>query len=230
MSNRLSHEPRPLQWALPDQLDIPPDELKVRLDFYRDSVVMSLVQDGTITTRMVSASDVALAMLREVPLTSGILPASALWWSQSRDGPEVALWRQPRVWPVAVMVEPLKPPLRMRLPMPGLIFVCRQGSPPRVYAARERPGNLENPIYHAPLFNLFPDGRSCAGTHRFPDVIDGIPESFFQSFFSIEASYGGRSRKHPRNLMALWRELDGKRRYPMSDLVPLGTVMDIIKL
>lgn len=229
MSNRLSREPRPLQWALPDQLDIPPDELKVRLDFYRDSVVMYLVQDGTITTRMVSASDVALAMLREVPLTSGILPASALWWSQGRDGPEVALWRPPRVWPVAVMAEPLKPPLRMRLPMPGLIFVCRQGSPPRVYASRERPKSLETTIYHAPLFNLFHDGRTCAGTHRFPDVIDEIPESFFSSFFSIEASYEGRSQKHPRNLMALWRELDGKRRYPISDLVPLGTVMDIIK-
>ena len=225
----LSREPKPLQWALPEALEVPGDELKVRLDFYRDSVVMYLVEDGAITTRMVSASDVALAMLQEIPLTSGVLPPSALWWSHGREGTEVALWRPPRVWPVAVMVEALKPPVRLRLPMPGLIFVCRPGGPPRVYAAKERPGCLENSIYHAPLFNLFPDGRSCAGTHRYPENIDEIPESFFASFFSLEASYGGRSQKYPKNLMALWRELDGRRRYPVSDLVPFGKVKDIMK-
>lgn len=216
------------RWSLPTSLEVPPDELQVRLDFYHEAVVMSVVDDGKTVTRMVSAGDIAMAMLREVPLTSGILPSSALWWSHS-NGPEIALWRPPRVWPVALVSEPLKPPHRLRLPMPGLIFVCRPGSPPWIYAAKERPGCLENILYHAPLFNVFPDGRSCAGTHKYPTDIDEIPESFFASFFSLEVNYAGRSVRHPDNLMALWRELDGKKRYPMSDLVPFGKVEDVMR-
>jgi len=192
-------------WSLPTSLDVPPDELKVRLDFYSEAVVMFMIEDGKTTTRMVSANDVAMAMLQEVPLTSGILPSTALWWNHGRNGPELALWRPPRVWPVALVSELLKPPHRLRLPMPGLIFVCRAGSPPRVYAAKERPGCLENIVYHAPLFNLFPDGRSCAGTHKYPADINGIPESFFTSFFSPTGVDSNRSMKYPRNLMALSR-------------------------
>jgi len=225
----LTPDKESLRWTLPEALEIPPDDLKVRLDFYHDSVLMHLVEDGVITTRMVSASDVALAMLREIPLSSGILPPSALWWSQSDNGPEIALWRPPRVWPVALVAEPLKPPHRLHLPMPGLIFVCRPGAPPRVYAAKERLGDLENTIYHAPLYNLFQDGRSCPGTHKYPNNIDEIPESFFSSFFTPTADDRGRSKKYPQNLMDLWRELDGKRRYPMSDLVPLGKVEDVMR-
>lgn len=217
-----------LRWSLPEALEVPPEELQVRLDFYQDSVVMHLVEAGSTTTRMVSASDVTLAMLREIPLTSGLLPASALWWGQSRDGPEVALWRPPRVWPVALIAEPMKPPHRFRLPMPGLIFICRPGSPPRVFAARKRPQHLGDTIYHAPLFNLFPEGGSCAGTHRYPQNIDEIPESFLTSFFSPTGAQN-RSKKHPDNLMELWRELNGKRRYPMKDLVPCAKVEDVMK-
>lgn len=218
-----------LRWSLPEALEVPPEELRVRLDFYQDSVVMHLVEDGVNITRMVSASDVALAMLREIPLTSGLLPQNALWWSQSSAGPEVALWRPPRVWPVALIAEPLKPPHRFRLPMPGLIFICRPGSPPRIFAAKERPRHLEDTLYHAPLFNLFPEGGSCAGTHKYPQNVDEIPESFFTSFFSPTGVDSNRSRKYPGNLMELWREINGRNRYPMGDLVPCARVEDVMR-
>ena len=74
----LPKEPNAYQWALPDGLEVPPDELKCRLDFYQDTVVLYLVDKGVITTRMVSARDVALALLREIPLRSGVLPEGTL--------------------------------------------------------------------------------------------------------------------------------------------------------
>lgn len=222
-------EPHAYQWALPESLEIPPDELKCRLDFYQDSIILYLLDKGVITTRTVSARDVALALLREVPLRSGILPEGTLWWGQGKEGVEVALWRPPRVWPVALVTEAFKPPKRLKLPMPGLIFVCSPGRPPRVYAAKKRPTTPENTIYHAPLFNIFRDGRTCPGTHKFPEKIEEIPESFFTSFFSPEADIRGRSKKYPDDLLKLWRELDGKERYPLRDLVPLGSVEDIMK-
>lgn len=225
----LSAEPRAYQWALPDGLEVPPDELQVRLDFYRDACVMHLVNDGVITTRMVSASDVALTLLREIPLASGLLPHEALWWAQGREGPVVALWRAPRVWPVALQLEAFQPPRRLRLPMPGLIFLCSPGRPPRVYAATRRPEHLDDKVYRAPLFNVFWDGRTCAGTHKYPDDAWEIPESFFASFFTPTADYRDRSKKYPQDLLKLWDELDRKRRYPLRDLVPCGTVEEIMK-
>lgn len=56
-----------------------------------------------------------------------------------------------------------------------------------------------------------------------------IPLSFFTSFFTPTADYGNRSKKHPDSLMALWRELNGKKRYPLSDLVLLGKIKDIME-
>jgi PRTRC genetic system protein B len=228
MGKRLPHEIKPYQWALPDSLELPPDELEVRLDFYGDSVVLYSLDKGVIHTQMVSARDITMALLSEVPLSSGLLPPDALWWKQGREGPVVALWRGPRVWPVALQLEPFKPPRRFKLPMPGLIFLCSPGRPPLVYAAKKRPGDAKQFIYHAPLFNVFQDGRTCAGTHRYPTNVEETPESFFTSFFTKEASHQGRSKKYPKDLLALWEELDGKKRYPLGDLVPIGKVEDIL--
>ncbi len=216
------------QWALPEGVDVPPDEIKARLDFYNDSIIFYQLDRGVIRTKVVSARDVALALLREVPLTSGLLPPDALWWKQGREGPEIALWRSPRVWAAALQLEAFKPPRRFKLPMPGLIFLCSPGRPPRVYAAKKRPKDTKQVIYHAPLFNLFQNGTTCPGTHKFPINISEIPESFFTSFFTREASYGGRSNKYPDDLLKLWEELDGQTRYPLSDLVPIGKVEDIL--
>ena len=68
--------------------------------------------------------------------------------------------------------------------MPGLIFVCSPGRGPWVYAAKKRPSDPEQQLYRAPAFNVFQDGRVCPGSHRFPEEVDRIPESFFESLVS----------------------------------------------
>ena len=90
-----------------------------------------------------------------------------------------------------------------------------------------RPGTAHRPGAAAlprPAFNVFRDGRVCPGSHRFPEQVGRIPESFFQSFFSLTGDSQGRSKQHPDNLQALWEELDGKAEYPVEDLVPQCTV------
>ena len=114
--------------------------------------------------------------------------------------------------------------LRLRLPMPGLVFVCSPGRAPWVYAAAERPADLEQHLFRAPAFNVFRDGRVCLGSHRFPEEVGLIPEGFFQSFFSLTGDTRDRSKKHPDNLQSLWEEIDGTTAYPIEDLVPQCTV------
>ena len=81
----LSKELKAYQWALPEGIEVPPDELRCRLDFYQDAIILYLVDNGVITTRMVSARDIVISLLSEVPLNSGLLPRDTLWWGQGKE-------------------------------------------------------------------------------------------------------------------------------------------------
>jgi len=186
---------------------------------------MHICENGVTTALRVSARDVAAALLSEMPLVSGLLKPNILWWSPN----EVGIWEPPQVWPVALVLEAFKQPRRFRLPMPGLIFICRPGQPPRIFAAKGRPMRMQEPIYHAPLFNLFMDGRSCQGTHKYPLKVEEIPKSFFSSWFTADAHIKRRSIKYPENLLQLWEEINGRKKYPNDDLVQCGTIENILK-
>ena len=216
------------RWALPPSLNVPPDELVLRLDFYQTSILMHRFDKAEVQVKMVSPMDIIQALTQEVTISSGLLPDNALWWRTTREGWETALWRSPKVWRVALMVEALKPPRRFTLPMPGLIFLCKPGKPPSIWAAKKRPTLVQSPIYHAPVFNVFSDGRSCPGNHQYPVNLNQVPESFFLSYFSVAGNHHGRSQKYPNDLLKLWEELDGKQKYPSDDLVEAGTLEQLI--
>ena len=212
------------QWSLPGPVDAPRDVLKVQLEVYNETILLRGFEDDSTWVRTVSADEIANVFTRHLGFSSGLLPQEALWWNQGETGRVVALWRPPQVWPAALQREAFQPPARLRLPMPGLVFVCSPGRAPWVYAALERPGNPEQQLYRAPAFNVFRDGRVCPGSHRFPEQVGQIPESFFQSFFSLTGDSQGRSKQHPDNLQTLWEEIDGKAEYPIEDLVSQCTV------
>lgn len=48
-------KPPAFKWALPQKMDIPPDHLELRLDFYSESTAMHVYEDGVVTTKVVSA-------------------------------------------------------------------------------------------------------------------------------------------------------------------------------
>ena len=216
------------QWELPKDLEVPRDELAARVDIYSESVVLYLVEKGTITTKVISADELAAALLRHTTLNSGILPEGTLWWKMGRSGPEIALWRPPKVWKVALQEEVFKPARRFSLPMPGLIFLCNPGRQPKVYAVKQKPRATNIEVYHAPLFNVYHDGSTCPGTHKYGNGVAGIPEEFFTAFFTKAAGPGGRSKKYPQDLLKLWEEIDGQDKYPNADLVKIGTIQDLL--
>ena len=212
------------QWSLPGQDDVPRDQLQVQLEVYRETILLRGFEGDSTWVRTVSADEIAGVFTQHLGFSSGLLPENALWWSQGETGQVVALWRPPQVWAVALQREAFQPPARLRLPMPGLVFVCSPARAPWVYAALERPTCAEQQLFRAPAFNVFSDGRVCPGSHRFPEEVGLIPESFFQSLFSLTGDSRNRSKKHPDNLKALWEELDEKAEYPVEDLVPQCTV------
>ena len=212
------------QWSLPGSADIPMDHLQMQMEIYRETILLRGFENDSTWVRTVSADEIANALTRHLGFSSGLLPQDALWWNQGESGQVVALWQPPQVWSVALQREAFKPPARLRLPMPGLVFVCSPGRAPWVYAATRRPTDTEEQLFRAPAFNVFGDGRVCPGSHRFPEEVGLIPESFFQSYFSLTGDTRNRSKKHLDNLQALWEEIDGKTEYPMEDLVPQCTL------
>ena len=220
----MSNEPDVTQWSLPGQAELPRDELKLQLEVYGETILLRSFDGDSVWVRTVSADAIANVFTQHLGSSSGLLPEETLWWNQGETGQVVALWRPPQVWPVALQREAFKPPARLRLPMPGLVFVCSPGRAPWVYAALSRPSGPEQPLFRTPAFNVFGDGRVCPGSHKFPEEVGLTPESFFQSYFSLTGDSRDRSKKHPDNLQALWEELDGTTDYPTEDLVPQCTV------
>ena len=220
----MTNEVDTTQWSLPGPTDAPRDDLKVQLEVYGETILLRGFDGDSFWVRTVSADEIANVFTQHLGFSSGLLPKEALWWGQGETGQVVALWRPPQVWPVALQREAFKPPARLRIPMPGLVFVCSPGRAPWVYAALNRPTDPDDRLYRMPAFNVFRDGRVCPGSHRFPEDVGQIPESFFRSFFSGTGDTRERSKKHPENLHALWEELDGKTEYPVEDLVPQCTV------
>ena len=218
------------EWSVPGAADAPKDALKMQLEVYGETILLRGFEREVDWVRTVSADEIANVFTQHLGFSSGLLPENALWWGQGETGRIVGLWRPPQVWPVALQREAFEPPARLRLPMPGLVFVCSPGRAPWVYASMRRPLDPEQMLYRTPAFNVFRDGRVCPGSHKFPDDAAEIPESFFRSYFSLTGDSNDRSKMHPDNLQALWEEIDGETEYPTEDLVPQCTVAEAIAL
>ncbi len=218
------------KWAIPDELNVPADPLRLRLDFHHQAVVMTLFEGEAVNTRVVSAMDVAHALASDLSFGTGLLPPGTIWWENTRAGPLFALYVEPKVRKVALQEEANKPPRRFAIPLPGFVFLCSPGKPPWVYAVKKKPTKGSDVVYRAPLCNIHPDGRSCPGNHRYPERVADIVQSFFMSFFSPTADLQNRSQMFPRSVVLLWEHLDKKRTFPMADMVKHGTLRDLMNM
>lgn len=218
-------------WAVPKELGIPPDPLRLRLDFHHQATIMTYFQsDNIVVTKHVDALDVAHALASDLSFGSGLLPDDTLWWQTTRTGPYIALYVKPKVWRLALQVSMTQPPQRFNVPLPGFIFLCAPGEPPWVFAVRKKPTKTTDTVYKAPLANIFENGRSCPGSNKYPIRVADIVEWFFVSFFTAAANLQGRSLKYPNNIIQLWKSLDGKKTFPLDDLVKHGTVGDLMNM
>lgn len=218
----------PFESVLPKALKVGKDKIMLRLDFYSEAIVMQDMEKDGGDFRMVSARDVTQALASQLSFSSGLLPENCLWWSSGNKEAVVAIWTPPQVRRLALQREATGRPERYDVPLPGLIFLCRPGMAPSVFACNERPTGPKDKVYKAPLANVYDNGTTCGGNNRFPANVAEIPDSFFRSFFTPHADIAGRSKLCPNDVTKLWKKLDGKKDFPLSDLVYHGTVADLM--
>lgn len=223
-------EPPTFHWAVPKELGIPPDTLRLRLDFFHQSTVMTFFTGDTVVTSQVDAADVAHALTSDLSFGTGLLPPGTLWWQNGKRGTVFALFVEPRIRKLALQKEAEGPPHRFTIPLPGFIFLCSPGRAPWVYAVKKKPTKGTDIVFKAPLCNIFESGLTCPGTHRYPTQVTDTVESFFVSFFTQTADLRGRSQMFPNNIVRLWEYLNKKKKFPLHDLVQHGTVDDLLNM
>ena len=163
--------------------------------------------------------DVATAF-STLPLGTGLLPEGCLFWGKQAGQERLGLYLAPQVWPVSVQGEQLT----WHIPLPGLVFVGH-GTNYNLWALKGGWPEADTELYLAPCPNVYGDRGICQGNAPFPEAsvatIRQAVEVFFTSGFNGDLS-NGKSKKHRDNVLKLWRELDGKKKYPVKDLVQAG--------
>ena len=202
-----------------NDLEAPRDTMLAQINIYNDSVTVTTHGHKSHRTHFVHPNDIAHALQGRVTYTSPVLDGKAIWWSAGREGQVLGLWEEPAKRRLAMQRRAFEPPERFDIPLPGLVFACTPGRPPRVFAAKERPTSPDAALYRSPTFNTFDDGRVCPGSHSFPTDPRKAPESFFLSYFSMTGHTTNRSAKYPNDLYQLWQELRELDEYPLDDLI-----------
>lgn len=190
---------------------------RLRLDFYSSAVLMSRWEDdGRLATYPVSVHDVVSACTN-VQLSSGLLPPNTLFWKQQANQVMLGIYVPARRWKVQTEER------SYHVPMPPFVFVG-YGSSYHVFAIKKRPSNEQTPIYHAPCPNVHTHGGICQGNTPFPicsprHIQTALTLFLEGSLFNADLSRG-KCRSHPEDVRELWAELDGRKRFPLSELVP----------
>jgi PRTRC genetic system protein B len=219
---------QPINLAHPAVLQVLDDcgaqELLMRLDIFGESIFRTIYEGGQpVAHDEVSPLDLAQA-LAGVEATTGILPRDTLFCHRSGDEYRLAIYLPPERRPLHIDGEERS----LEIPLPPLVFAGRA----TIYQVFALSGDewpqAGTPLYRAPFPNIFGGGRICAGTVSFPpcrpDTIHRAAALFLESHFNRDLA-GGKSQAHPKDVIALWRELIGVDTYPPDDLVPAGMTL-----
>jgi PRTRC genetic system protein B len=139
-----------------------------------------------------------------------------------------SVWLRPGGVATLLLVQPERTSL-LSTPMPPLLLFANSNGALAVMALAEdaRPGPAA-PLYHAPLPNINGRGSVCLGSTRLPsfDPLAGAPawDAFWGSAFSSH-QVSGKSKRHPGDVRLLLLELDGRKRFPLDDLLPASLTL-----
>lgn len=187
-------------------------------------------QEGELATEYpVDPAQIALALAAKVTFDTGLLTGNTLLVRQDGVKRTVVDYRPPHK--TGLFLDGSETALRV--PLPGLILirVTTDDKAPQygVFAVKRRPENLDIPLFHAPIPNVFSSGSICWGT--VPRVEDAAlrGSSLANDWMMLLGSafgdhaVGGKSKRQPQDIRKLLIELEGKKatRYPTGDLLPV---------
>jgi PRTRC genetic system protein B len=162
-------------------------------------------------------------------LSAEILPESVI----ARTSDMVVWWSPAAVRPMFFLDrgdEALRVLSGKRFPHPPLLF---RASGDRLWiralAENKRPVSGSK-LCMAPYWNCYDNAAVCTGSMQIPQrqSVAAIPlweKAFFESAFSHAAGVA-RHTRYPGGVVALWRHLQGKNRFPSKYLFPISQTLE----
>lgn len=186
-------------------------------------------QEGTLVTEYpIDPAQLALALAAKVTFDTGFLDGNTLLVRQDGVKKMVVEYRAPQK--TGLFLDGSETALRA--PLPGLVMirVTAGDKAPQygVYAVKRRPENLDIPLFHAPIPNVFGSGAICWGTVQCVEDAALRGSSLAADWTMLLGSsfgdhaVGGKSKRQPHDIRKLLIELEAKKatRYPTGDLIP----------
>lgn len=176
------------------------------------------------------APDAVANAFRRERVCTGLLPDNTLWWLKNGPEEQLAVWLPPSRRTLALGVSHNLQ--HFSVPLPGFVF-AGVGHNYFIWAAPERPVSPGYRLLNAPLPNVYPDGKVCAGTVKFPlcsaDTIYQAVELFWTSEFNSDLGAG--RVLNAANSATFLRSLRRAKEFPLERLLPSNdTIGDLMKL
>lgn len=197
-------------------------------------------EDGSIRYKFLSAQSVRLAFSRE-PVDSGWLMPDICRWGYGKSGQWAIMFIPPAIhtlWlpTIANGLDNVTPNqtedqdlgeklTAVQVPLPALIF-GGAGQQYYLWAVNAKEFNPQLVGYHAPLPNVYPDGRICWGSNQVgvvtPQNLREAWKLFISSPFNSHLAQG-KSKRYNTNILDQFRRLrtTNRRAYPTNDLLPM---------
>jgi hypothetical protein len=202
----------------------------------------SQAEYGSIRYKFLSAHSVRSAFSRE-PVDSGWLAPEICRWGYGPSGQWAVMFIPPAsytLWLPSLVAAPGNGTpghtegqdqelnggwLAVQVPLPGLVL-AGAGQQYYIWAVKAREFSPQLAAYHAPLPNVYPDGRICWGSNQVgPVTAQYLREAwklFIGSPFNAHLAQRKSKRCNP-NILDQLRKLGAANRkaYPAGDLLPL---------
>ncbi|MBD3309563.1 hypothetical protein GF348_24500 [candidate division KSB3 bacterium] len=202
-------------------VDVAPRQaLRMRLDLYDESIVLTRFEDGHVSRCYEVSPDALAASVAGLPMMSGLLPRNCLFYDMGAQ-PRLGVYLPPGMRHVKLRQEGEVRDLRV--PFPPAVLVG-QGRVYRIFALKTCPQTEDEHLFYFPAPNVWRDGRICQGEVAFPvctaDTIHEAAALFFGSRFNHDLD-DGKSQQHEESVVAMWCDLavTGADDYPLEDLV-----------
>lgn len=190
------------------------------LEFFNGQMLLVSRKGASEQYKFLSPQAVAAAF-RNKPFDSGWLTPGIIRCGSTSRGEFALLFVVAGIHKIEVEASRSSRVQTLKVPLPGLLFFG-YGKQFLIWATKDPAPTPKSALFHAPLPNVFEDGRVCWGSNKPPRpnaaTIRTAFDLFISSPFSSHAA-NGKSRSHNGDVRPLLRGLNHKKTFPAGELL-----------
>ena len=177
-------------------------------------------EHGVHTAKFVHSEDVKRAF-HPIVSDSGWLPPDLVRWGHGNGKEWVVLFKSGRLYNLT-LVTPEREQQVIRVPLPSVVILTVDHDL-YVWAVKTPTFNPDTAPFQLPLPNVAQNGHVCFGANKHVpatlQTAQNVWETWITGAFTGEACTQ-KSKRYPDDVRDRLRALEGKEKYPQSDLVP----------